>query len=75
LTQAGLCSLGEAWEMASVRPSALMGLPVAAGLTAGAPADVVLLEQAGSRIEIVQTIKDGMAVYEAKQAAGGKRTC
>ncbi|NRF91980.1 amidohydrolase family protein [Paenibacillus frigoriresistens] len=61
-----LCSLSEAWEMASVRPARRVGLPVSAGLQVGAPADVLLLDwKDGAEAEprIVGTYKNGVSVF------------
>ncbi|MHB1654250.1 MAG: N-acetylglucosamine-6-phosphate deacetylase [Desulfitobacteriaceae bacterium] len=59
-----LCGLAEAWEMASLFPSAYMGFPVKAGLAAGAPADLVLFERKDGEIKILQTYKCGKHVYK-----------
>lgn len=65
LTAAGLCGFADAWEMASIRPSELMGLATKSGLTLGAPADVVLLRKLGqNRIHIQETYKCGRLVYQ-----------
>lgn len=45
LVSGGLCNLAEAWEMASTRPAAFMGLPQGAGLAPGAPADFVTFDR------------------------------
>jgi N-acetylglucosamine-6-phosphate deacetylase len=58
----GLASLGEAWEMGSVRPAGLMGLAQSAGLAAGAPADVVVFRREGSGVRVERTYKAGVAV-------------
>jgi N-acetylglucosamine-6-phosphate deacetylase len=65
---AGICSLGEAWDMASVRPSRLMNLPTSEGLTPGAPADIAMfaLEQEG--IRILKTYKQGWLMYRHTDA-------
>jgi len=44
LVRRGLCSLAEAWEMASTRPAAFLNVPVRQGIAAGAPADVVVFD-------------------------------
>ncbi len=59
LVRNGLASLAEAWEMASIRPSKYMELPTAAGLEAGAPADVVIFEKINAGIRIMHTYKAG----------------
>ena len=63
LTSRGLTTLAEAWEMASVRPARLMGLPQAAGLAVGAPADLVLFRRDGERFGVERTYKGGELVY------------
>jgi N-acetylglucosamine-6-phosphate deacetylase len=63
LAGAGLCSLKEAWDLASLRPASLLGLPVAKGLKAGAPADVVVFEETDGRLEVVETYKNGARVF------------
>ncbi|KIL40384.1 N-acetylglucosamine-6-phosphate deacetylase [Gordoniibacillus kamchatkensis] len=68
LVKRGLCSLGEAWEMASVRPAKRVGLPFSAGLEAGAPADVLLIEWGdaggdGSEPRIAGVYKNGVSVW------------
>ncbi|RXZ84683.1 N-acetylglucosamine-6-phosphate deacetylase [Paenibacillaceae bacterium] len=66
LWQRGLATFADAWEMASVRPSAFLGLAAAAGLTVGAPADIVLLRKTASQLEVVGTYKDGQLVFDSK---------
>lgn len=63
----GLADLRDAWEMSSVRPAQFMKLAAGAGLTPGAPADVVLFERDADRIRLLQTFKDGELVYEAEE--------
>lgn len=70
LVERGLCTLAKAWEMASVRPARLMGLPVEGGLAPGRPADFVLFTVNREGIEIMETIKRGKCVYS--KAGGGK---
>ncbi|MFD1908137.1 hypothetical protein ACFSQ7_35305 [Paenibacillus rhizoplanae] len=48
LSAAGLASLPDAWDMASVQPAGFMALPAAAGLAAGAPADLALIRRIGA---------------------------
>ncbi|MFC5452165.1 N-acetylglucosamine-6-phosphate deacetylase [Paenibacillus aestuarii] len=64
LVKNGLAALEEAWDMASVRPSAFMNLPSQNGLTIGAPADLVLFELIEQRMTIVQTYKQGNRVFD-----------
>lgn len=63
LTHLGLCSLEEAWEMASIRPSKLMKLPTRIGLVKGAPADLVVFERERQQVDILQTYKAGTLVH------------
>jgi len=63
LVKSELADLQQAWEMSSLRPAKLMSLPVSAGLTVGAPADIVLLRQAEGRLLLEQTYKAGECVY------------
>ena len=66
LVAAGLCSLKEAWELASVRPAGLLGLPAAKGLKPGAPADLVVFEEDEGRLRVVETWKNGSKVYSRR---------
>ncbi len=68
LVKRGLCDLCEAWEMASIRPAALMRLPSQAGLEAGAPADLTLIRRDGLKLRVVETYKSGMRVYTHENA-------
>lgn len=68
LTSRGLADLAGAWEMASTRPAGFMGLPAAAGLAPGAPADIVLFRRDGGRIQVEETYKSGLLVYSSKNA-------
>ncbi len=63
LAKSHLSSLSEAWEMASVRPASFMNLPQADGLTAGAPADLVVFSRARHEIKVLQTYKRGCRVH------------
>jgi N-acetylglucosamine-6-phosphate deacetylase len=63
LERNGLATLAEAWEMASVRPANFMKLSTAAGLTPGAPADLVLFHRWQERIELAVTYKAGQLVH------------
>jgi N-acetylglucosamine-6-phosphate deacetylase len=65
LVRSGLAGLAAAWEMASVRPATLMGLPAARGISAGAPGDVVLFDWDGERVTVRETYKKGELVYHA----------
>ncbi len=63
LMEFGLCSLNEAWNMASIRPAAFMGL--ASGLAQGAPADLTLFDYRDNQVRINETFKAGQRVYIA----------
>jgi N-acetylglucosamine-6-phosphate deacetylase len=63
LAKSHLSSLSEAWEMASVRPASFMNLPQADGLTAGAPADLVVFSRERDEIRVLQTYKRGCLVH------------
>ena len=62
--QARLCDLAEAWEMSSTRPAGAIRLATRAGLSPGAPADVVLFERRAGRTVIHETWKGGRKVHE-----------
>ncbi len=63
LVETELCSLQEAWNMASIRPALLMNPSRQVGLTEGAPADLVVFESQANEIRIEKTIKSGHHVY------------
>lgn len=62
LVASGLAPLAEAWDLASVRPSAVLGLK--SGLSKGAPADFVLFDADEGRVRIVETYKGGKRVFK-----------
>lgn len=65
MTRRGLSSLAEAWDMASIRPSRLMGLPTSSGFQPGAPADLILLESGDdSTLSLLAAFKEGQLVYD-----------
>jgi len=64
LAKSRLCSIDEAWELASVRPAMFMDLPSKNGLTVGAPADFVLF-QWSDHLRIEQTYLSGQLVFSA----------
>jgi N-acetylglucosamine-6-phosphate deacetylase len=71
LERSGLCSLGQAWDMASLRPSRFMGLEACDGLVVGAPADVAVFEKDHSGgILIKQTYKNGRLVFQKEEQVG-----
>jgi N-acetylglucosamine-6-phosphate deacetylase len=53
----GLAGLGEAWEMASVRPAGFMGLN--GGIEVGAPGDLVVFRLFDGKIRVERTYKAG----------------
>lgn len=67
LLRHGLVTLEEAWNSASVIPAGVLGLPQAAGLSVGAPADLVLFTRKGGDIHILETYKQGSLVMKARQ--------
>ena len=71
LVKKQLCSLPQAWEMASTRPGQFLNLPQKDGLAVGAPADFILFTKTSSRIEIERTIKHGEVVYENHSSVSG----
>jgi N-acetylglucosamine-6-phosphate deacetylase len=66
LVRRGLAPLAEAWDFASVRAAAALGLPAAKGLRAGAPADLVVLEERSGRLALAETWKAGRRVHAAR---------
>lgn len=65
LTDSGLVSESEGWDMGSVRPMQFLG-DGSYGLKEGSLADLVLFEKKKEGIHILETIKSGDTVYEAK---------
>jgi N-acetylglucosamine-6-phosphate deacetylase len=66
MTSRGLAELAEAWDMASTGPAGFMGLPAAAGLSAGAPADIVLFRKERSKLLVEGTYKSGERVFSSR---------
>ncbi|MFD0713836.1 N-acetylglucosamine-6-phosphate deacetylase [Paenibacillus sp. GCM10027626] len=67
LMSSGLADLAAAWDMSSIRPAKLTGMPEAAGLIAGAPADFVLFHLSeDGKIQLEETYKAGKSVYSDK---------
>jgi N-acetylglucosamine-6-phosphate deacetylase len=64
LARLGIAALAEAWRMASLLPASLLKLPAASGLSAGSPADIVVLRLDGDRLHVCRTYKSGRLVYE-----------
>ncbi|WP_405113068.1 amidohydrolase family protein [Paenibacillus sp. FSL K6-1217] len=59
LVKAGLAPLEEALDCASVHPARLLGLPQAAGLAAGVPADLIGFRKNGGAMDIQAVWKNG----------------
>lgn len=59
LAEAGLAPLDEAIDCASVHPARLLGLAQVAGLTAGAPADLISFRLNGGAMDIQAVWKNG----------------
>lgn len=51
------------WNLASLHPARLLGMPQQQGLRPGAPADLLMYEEKNGRPEIMATYKGGMPVY------------
>ncbi|CAA9557832.1 MAG: N-acetylglucosamine-6-phosphate deacetylase [uncultured Thermomicrobiales bacterium] len=68
LVASGLLGLGHGWGMASTRPALLLGHPAAAGLSPGAPADLVLFRWDGHEIDINRVVKSGRSVFSSQPA-------
>ena len=60
-----ICSMAEAWKMASVNPSNLVFPGMPNGMDTGARADLVLFRTENDRIIIKQTLKAGIKVYDS----------
>ncbi|GIP33658.1 N-acetylglucosamine-6-phosphate deacetylase [Paenibacillus sp. J2TS4] len=63
LVRTKLCTANQAWEMASTRPAAFMGMPAAQGLAEGAPADLVLYTWQGDKLDIHNVFKNGNQIH------------
>lgn len=59
------CDIPSALSCASTTPSKVLGLPTAAGLVEGAPADIVILNRS---LEVQMTIGGGSLLYAAPSA-------
>ncbi|WP_284646435.1 N-acetylglucosamine-6-phosphate deacetylase [Paenibacillus silviterrae] len=59
LVRRGLCTLPQAWDLASVAPSRFMGLPTQEGLRVGAQADLAIFDWDGRELQIRQAFKKG----------------
>lgn len=65
LLRAGLTDSGTAIDMASTRPARQLGLPQQAGLAAGAPADLLLLDQDDDGTLLLRSCwKSGLKVWD-----------
>lgn len=70
LIRRGLATLGEAWDRGSVGPARLLGLPQAAGLAAGARADLAVVEEGGGRLRVMETYVAGRKVRVDSDGSG-----
>lgn len=68
----GLCTLAEAWELASVHPSICLGLPGRPGLEPGSPADLVLFGRTEAGVEIRAVYKEGRCIFRAEPPEEGR---
>ncbi|GGG07410.1 N-acetylglucosamine-6-phosphate deacetylase [Paenibacillus abyssi] len=59
LVNSGLCTIAEAWQMASERPASLLGLEKLGRIEAGAEADLVVFTQEKNSLQIQQVYKKG----------------
>jgi len=64
--QKGIGNMKEGINKASIYPASLMDLPVKDGLTVGAPADLIVLNQNHDDWKVIQTIKYGKKVKDDK---------
>lgn len=64
MLNAGICSLPQAWNMASVFPTQFIEPDSIYGLQKGSVADIVLFKLVKKKIEILKTVKNGRIVYE-----------
>jgi N-acetylglucosamine-6-phosphate deacetylase len=65
MTDKGLATLSDAWQLASTRPAGLLNLAAANGLTADAPANIVRFRLEADAIFILATYLQGQLVYNA----------
>jgi N-acetylglucosamine-6-phosphate deacetylase len=65
MTDKGLATLSNAWQLASTRPAGLLNLAAANGLTADAPANIVRFRLEADAIFILATYLQGQLVYDA----------
>ncbi|QWA09857.1 amidohydrolase family protein [Sodalis ligni] len=64
LITAGMASRHEAWDMASVRPAAMLDLPAKGGLAVGSPLDAALLGENGTgELKVLSTYAQGECVW------------
>lgn len=63
LVQNKLISLGEAIEMASIKPCEFLGESIPHGLVSGAKADLIEMDHSGKDLKILQTIKSGELLF------------
>lgn len=66
LYQQNLCTLADAWNMASINAGRAIDLPLQKGLETGAPADLVLFYEHEKKITISATYKNGVKLHDSK---------
>ncbi len=66
LISKNICSMPEAWNMASINPSNLIYPGITCGINIGARADLVIFRAVKNRIIIKQTLKAGIKVYDSE---------
>jgi len=65
LTRSAICTIQEAWDMASIRPQAFIEGREPSPFAVGAAADFVLFQRHGHRIDVQETFVQGQSVYKA----------
>lgn len=66
LYQQNLCTLADAWDMASVNAARAISTTSQKGLEPGAPADLVLFYDNEKKITISTTYKNGVRLYDSQ---------
>lgn len=67
LVKSGLTTLSEAWELASTRPSRLLGISSKHGLKTGGTADLVIFNWDNEKVNVLKTYKNGQLVYNENE--------
>jgi N-acetylglucosamine-6-phosphate deacetylase len=69
LVRSGICTLSEAWALASERPAAFMGLKEHGRVAEGAAADLITFTVEHSRINLLTVYKQGQKVIGSSGSA------